>query len=163
MGKSGFGFGLGLGGLLLLAAAPWLGMALRGLPYFLEQLSWTWRVMTLAVEIGLSGLAAGWFAFAWTKRIDRAVTRIALMTLLVVILAVILALVFVSLIQPFVPSLLLFYLMVLPIPCLVAVPLWAALYLWLGGADSPLRQSPPPPVDMTRLLEDLRRDSPFLR
>ena len=85
------------------------------------------------------------------------------MTLLVVILAVILALVFVSLIQPFVPRLLLFYLLVLPIPCLVTVPVWAALYLWLGGADSPLRQSPPQPADMTRLLEDLRRDSPSLR
>ena len=163
MGRSGFGFGLGLGGLLLLAAAPWLDVALRGLPYFLEQLRWVWRVVTLAVEIGLSGLAAGWFAFAWTRRIEGAIVRIAVMTLLVIILALILALVFVSLAQPFVPRLLLFYLMVLPIPCLVAVPLWAALYLWLGGADSPLRRSQPPTADLTRLLEDLRRDSPFLR
>jgi hypothetical protein len=162
MGRSGFGFGLGLGGLLLLAAAPWLDVALHGLPYFLEQMRWVWRVVTLAVEIGLSGLAAGWFAFAWTKRIEGTITRIALMTLLVVILAVILALVFVSLIQPFVPRLLLFYLMALPIPCLVAVPLWAALYLWLAGPDSPLRPAQPP-ADMTRLLEDLRRDSPSLR
>ena len=40
MGRSGFGFGLGLGGLLLLAAAPWLDVALHGLPYFLEQKRW---------------------------------------------------------------------------------------------------------------------------
>src|SRR6185312_9969951 len=129
MGRSGFGFGLGLGGLLLLAAAPWLDVALRGLPYFLEQKRWVWRVATLAVEIGLSGLVAGWFAFAWTRRIEGTIARIALIT----------ALVFVSLVQPFVPRLLLFYLMALPIPCVVAVPLWAALYLWLAGPDSPLR------------------------
>ena len=44
----------------------------------------------------------------------------------------------------------------------VALGVLAALYLWLAGPDSPLRPAQPP-ADMTRLLEDLRRDSPSLR
>jgi hypothetical protein len=159
-GKNGFGFGLGLGGLLLIAAAPWLGVALHAIPYFLESPRWTSRATLLGLQVGLSGLIAGWFTYEVTRRIANGVPRVATMTLLATASAAVLSCVFSLCVRPFSSQILVFYLLVLPTPSLVIVPLWAAVYLRLIRLQESLEQAAVAAqrkARMARLLEDLRK------
>jgi hypothetical protein len=159
-GKNGFGFGLGLGGLLLIAAAPWLGVVLQAIPYFLESLRWISRAALLGLQIGLSGLIAGWFTYEITRRIANGILRVATMTLLATASVAVLSCVFSLCVRPFSSQIMVLYLLVLPIPCLVVVPLWAAVYLRLIRLQEGLEQAVATAqrkARMARLLEDLRK------
>ncbi|WIM10204.1 hypothetical protein [Enhydrobacter sp.] len=159
-GKNGFGFGVGLGGLLLIAAAPWLGVALQAVPYFLESLRWISRATLLGLQIGVSGLIAGWFTYEVTRRIAKGILRVATMTLLAIVSTAVLSCFFSLCVRPFSSQILVFYLLVLPTPCLVIVPLWAAVYLRLIRLQESLEQAvvaAQRKARMARLLEDLRK------
>jgi hypothetical protein len=131
-GRNGFGYGLGLGGLLLFALGPWLDVGLRPLPYFLQEPRWLSRAALLGAEIGLSGLIAGWLAFDVTARVRSRGVRVLLVTLIVVVLMMAIAIVLSLLGRTFEVPILVFYILALPLPCLVAAPLWALIYLWLS-------------------------------
>ncbi|HEY6983696.1 hypothetical protein [Reyranella sp.] len=131
--RSGFGFGLGLGALLLLAVLPWIVPGLRALPYFLGHDIWLSGSATLGLEIALVGLVAGWFAHDATRRVGRQLARIAWMTLLAVALTTLIAFLLSALDPPFARRILRFYLLALPLPCLVVTPPWAAFYLRRSG------------------------------
>ncbi len=162
-GKNGFGFGLGLGGLLLIAAAPWLDIGLHAIPHFLEGSPWAAHATVLGLQIGLSGLVAGWFTFEATRRIARGVVRVAAMTLLAVVTTAALSVGFSRLAGPIATHVLLLYFLILPVSCFVAVPLWAAIYLRLIQPQESFEQtlaSAQKKESMARLLEDLHNVGP---
>lgn len=133
MSRNGLGFGLGLGALLLLAVVLWITPGFSALPYFLGHDIWLAGSASLGSEIALAGLIAGWFAHDVTRRIGRRLARIAWMTLLAAAVATLIAFLLSALDPPFAARILRFYLLALPLPCLVATPLWAAFYLRRTG------------------------------
>lgn len=163
LARNGFGFGLGLGGLLLLSVAPWLKTAMHRLPYSLQAPLGLSTALVLGLQIGLAGLFAGWLAFEATRRIESAAARVALTAVLVVAIAAVLAVLFSLSAGTVTVQLLVFYLLALPGPCLVAGPVWAALYLWLSGPEAdPARRirERRRTTSMAVMLEALRREMP---
>jgi hypothetical protein len=120
MAKNAVGFGLGLSGLLLAAAASWISFSAIS-------------TLLLAAQLGISGLIAGWLGYELTPRLanGNGVFRVAVMTFFATACAVALSIGCSLMVWPFSMRTLALYFLLLPVPCLVIVPLWAAIYLQL--------------------------------
>ena len=159
--KNAVGFGLGLSGLLLFAAATWSSVTLGALPHRLENLRWVSPAFLLGAQIGISGLIAGWLSYELTPRVanGNGSFRVALITFFATGCAVALSIVYSLLIRPISMHVLALYFLLLPIPCLVIVPLWAATYLQLIRLPERFGQNAGVPRrnEMVRLLAGLRQ------
>jgi len=161
-GKNAIGFGLGLGGLLLVAAAAWISVAFGALPRPLaNNVRWVSPTFLLGAQLGISGLISGWLSYEITPRVanGNGIFRVALMTFFATVCTVALAIVFSLIVRPFSMDVVAVYFLLLPLPCLGIVPLWAVTYLQLIRLQEGFSQDAAlvRRGDMVRLLAGLRQ------
>src|SRR5689334_5043464 len=106
---NGAGFGLGLGVLLFIVALPRLDVPLEAIPYFLESLRWISHIGLLGLQLGMSGLVAGWLAYELSRPIADEFARSATMTLVAAACAAALSIMYSLLEWPFSAHVLAFY------------------------------------------------------
>jgi len=132
---------LELGGFRLVAAASWISVALGA--------------------ISIAGLIEGWLSYEITPRFanGNGIFRVTLMTLFATTCAMALSIGYSQIVWPFSMHTLALYSLLLPIPCLVIVPLWAAIYLQLVRLQERLEHNAAvlPRDDMVRLLAGLHQ------
>jgi hypothetical protein len=128
-------YGMGLGSLLIFMALPSLDVGIGALPYFLQDSLWLFRSGVLAVQLGLSGLIAGWVGYATADRVEARFVRVAWVTVVSTFLLMLAALLISATTQPLTAQSVEFHIKVLPIAGLLVGPPWGLIFIWLAGSE----------------------------
>lgn len=135
-------YGIGLGGLLTFMALPSLDVGIGAFAYFLQDLHWLFESGVMVVQLGLSGLFAGWVGYVLTDRIEPLFVRVAWATVVSTFLLMLAALLISMMTQPPTAQSLRFHVKVLPIAGLLVGLPWAVIYIWLAGSRTQRNLTP---------------------